>query len=102
MGGGGAGHSGYNILPREMGPQGRHGPFQAFPGRRELWAGRGRSATTQPSAIATSSHCLKTLKAFEKERGLLPWLSGEGAAPAQGGQAKPAISPNAPPRSDKP
>lgn len=38
----------------------------------------------QPLAIATSSHCLKTLKAFEKERDLR-WLSGEGTALAQVG-----------------
>lgn len=42
------------------------------------------ATSTASSHLQTSSHCLKTLKAFEKERDLR-WLSGEGAALAQGG-----------------
>lgn len=42
------------------GPQGGHGPFQAFPGGKELRAGKGCSQPPAlPPAIATSSHCLK-------------------------------------------
>lgn len=60
-------------------------PFKHFLEEGSCGQAEGAQPPTQPPAIATSSHCLKTLKAFEKERDLLPWLSGEGAAPAQGG-----------------